>query len=282
MNTSSDKKTAREQEIEQWLAVRKEEGLRIDPETAEVMWTYGQTMDPYNLEGGDLPAELWQVGREYFARAPESRIWVHFGDLPKAVEKALWAKHSSQLAFPAGLGEIPKTTRLAKLVKRLESEAQAIRTGDLKGAEDREHFAAELRALIGSPIEKRLEDAMEVALKAPEEVFAIIKTKTDALHDAAIVSRRDAAAFLEEAIEICTAERTKNMIGDELLSIVTKVGYHPLTPEEQAIWDALSAAEKKAAEIAALRVVMDAMVAKGEVFRIGDRYCAVGENDPPN
>ena len=30
-------------------------------------------------------------------------MWVHFGDLPEATCEALWKKHSSQLAFPAGL-----------------------------------------------------------------------------------------------------------------------------------------------------------------------------------
>ena len=30
-----------------WLAVRKEAGLKIDPETAEVAWTYGLGDDPY-------------------------------------------------------------------------------------------------------------------------------------------------------------------------------------------------------------------------------------------
>ena len=32
-----------------WLASRKEAGLKIDPETAEVEWTYAQTLDPYGV-----------------------------------------------------------------------------------------------------------------------------------------------------------------------------------------------------------------------------------------
>jgi hypothetical protein len=36
------KKTAAEKaEVEEWLAIRKEEALKIDPETAEVDWSYG-------------------------------------------------------------------------------------------------------------------------------------------------------------------------------------------------------------------------------------------------
>jgi hypothetical protein len=36
-------------DAEQWLAIRKEAGLKIDPETAEVYWTYAQTEDPYGI-----------------------------------------------------------------------------------------------------------------------------------------------------------------------------------------------------------------------------------------
>jgi hypothetical protein len=44
------KKTAAEKaEIEQWLAIRKKEALKIDPETAEVGWWYAQTLDPYGV-----------------------------------------------------------------------------------------------------------------------------------------------------------------------------------------------------------------------------------------
>ena len=35
--------------LDQWLAIRKEAGLKIDPATAEVMWTYGYTLDPYGV-----------------------------------------------------------------------------------------------------------------------------------------------------------------------------------------------------------------------------------------
>jgi hypothetical protein len=83
-------------------ASRKEAGLKIDPETAEVEWTYAQTLDPYGVYP-ELPEEYWQVGREYFARFPGSDVWVWFGDLPDAIRSALWEKHKSKLAFPAGL-----------------------------------------------------------------------------------------------------------------------------------------------------------------------------------
>ena len=90
-----------------WLAIRKEAGLKIDPETAEVEWTYAQTLDPYGVYH-DLPEEYWQVGREYFVRSPGSDVWVWFGDLPDAIRSALWEKHESKLAFPAGLFDAPR------------------------------------------------------------------------------------------------------------------------------------------------------------------------------
>ena len=44
METETDQMT-----VEQWLATRKEAGLKIDPETAEVDWIYAQTLDPYGV-----------------------------------------------------------------------------------------------------------------------------------------------------------------------------------------------------------------------------------------
>ena len=72
--------TVDELPIEQWLQVRKEEGRKIDPDTAAVMWNYAQILDPYGVYP-DLPEECQQVGREYFARSPGSDIWVSFHDL---------------------------------------------------------------------------------------------------------------------------------------------------------------------------------------------------------
>ena len=98
----SVEKTSAARELEQWLAVRKDIGLKIDPKTAEVDWTYAQTLDPYGV-GPELPEEYQQVGRAYFARSPGGDIWVWFGDLPEAIRDALWQKHKRKLAFPAEL-----------------------------------------------------------------------------------------------------------------------------------------------------------------------------------
>jgi hypothetical protein len=81
---------AKKKRKQQWLAIRKEAGLKIDPETAEVFWEHGQVPDPYGLY--DLTDEEYCVGRNYFARAPGSDVWVSFDDLPDAVCDRLWAR----------------------------------------------------------------------------------------------------------------------------------------------------------------------------------------------
>ena len=100
-DTPVKKKTASEKaEDEQWLAIRKEAGLKIDPETAEVDWAYAQTLDPYGVyDEWELPEENHQVGREYFARSPGSDIWVSFVDLPDGVREKLWGKASLPACF---------------------------------------------------------------------------------------------------------------------------------------------------------------------------------------
>jgi hypothetical protein len=89
-------------DIDQWLAVRKAEGKKIDPRTAEVMWAYAWVCDPYGVLD-EIPEELKCAGRAYFARNPESDIWVCFDDLPKETYDVLWEAHKHKLAFPAGL-----------------------------------------------------------------------------------------------------------------------------------------------------------------------------------
>jgi hypothetical protein len=86
------------EETKQWLALRKEAGLKIDPETCELLWVFAQTLDPYGVYD---PAKLEaagcsQVGREYFARSSESDGWVHYLDLPDATEKILWEKRGTE------------------------------------------------------------------------------------------------------------------------------------------------------------------------------------------
>jgi hypothetical protein len=74
-----------------WHALLKIAGRQIDPEHAEIRWRFGQVVDPYGLSP-DVPAECDCVGRCYFARAAGSRVWIEFGDLPKATREALWMR----------------------------------------------------------------------------------------------------------------------------------------------------------------------------------------------
>jgi hypothetical protein len=97
-------------EVVEWLATRKEAGLRIDPETAEARWEHGQVCDPYGVDP-NLPEEYQCIGRNYFARSPGSNVWVSFYDLPEVTRVALWKKHQSKLSFPAGLLDVPPWDR---------------------------------------------------------------------------------------------------------------------------------------------------------------------------
>jgi hypothetical protein len=83
--TTVESKEQVELTTEEWLAIRKEAGLRIDPATAKVTWCWAQVMDPYGI----YPHEAYCIGREYFARSPHSDVLVNFGDLPKGTVTAL-------------------------------------------------------------------------------------------------------------------------------------------------------------------------------------------------
>ena len=62
--------------------------------------------DPYGIYP-NLPHQWDCFGRTYFARSPNSEVWVSFDDLPKATREVLWQRHKQGLAFPAGLEDIP-------------------------------------------------------------------------------------------------------------------------------------------------------------------------------
>jgi hypothetical protein len=71
-----------------WLAARKEAALKIDPSTAKVICVRGQGLDPYGVE--NLSEEYrGYICKHWFARAPDSDVWVSFDDLPEETRKAL-------------------------------------------------------------------------------------------------------------------------------------------------------------------------------------------------
>src|SRR5262245_56574017 len=89
----SDRTQARKK---QWLSVRLEEGLKIDPDTAEVSWAHGSVRDPYGLY--DLTYEEDSIVQNCFARSPGSDVWVSVCDLPKAACNRLLARVSAEAA----------------------------------------------------------------------------------------------------------------------------------------------------------------------------------------
>jgi hypothetical protein len=62
-----------ESDVEQWHAIRKEAGLKINPKSAEVECRYAQTLDPYGIYP-DLPEECQQVGRETSPDPPKRHM----------------------------------------------------------------------------------------------------------------------------------------------------------------------------------------------------------------
>jgi hypothetical protein len=99
---------AEEQDVDQWLAIRKEAGPRIDPEVAEVGSRHAYTIDPYGV-CSDIPEEAQTFGREWFARSPRSDVWVLFDDLSGETQAALWEPNGRR---NQGKGK-GKTTRTA-------------------------------------------------------------------------------------------------------------------------------------------------------------------------
>jgi hypothetical protein len=79
--------------MEQIRASRREAGLHIEPETAEV--TKGLIEEfYYGVE--DSPRGGSPLDWEDFARAPESDIWVAFEDLPAATRETLSARQRAR------------------------------------------------------------------------------------------------------------------------------------------------------------------------------------------
>ena len=72
--------------VEQWLQIREDEGLKIDPATAEVITEFVNLANPYGIYT-DVQGEC--IGQVQFARRPESNVWVEFYDLPESTCDAI-------------------------------------------------------------------------------------------------------------------------------------------------------------------------------------------------
>jgi hypothetical protein len=104
--------TVDEEYVKQWLAIRQEAGLRIDPEVAEVGSWHAYTVDPYGV-CPDLPEEARTHGRESFARSPRSDVWVLSDDLPGTTLTAL-SEQSGRRKQGKGRGQTTKAARSKK------------------------------------------------------------------------------------------------------------------------------------------------------------------------
>jgi len=87
-----DKFQAAEREYDQareaYFTVVKEAGAKIDPATVERLWDYGSVIDPYGT-GLVGPDDEDNIGRNYFVRAPGTKLWIHEDDLPAQTRMAL-------------------------------------------------------------------------------------------------------------------------------------------------------------------------------------------------
>ena len=78
-----------------------EAGLSIDPDSAEVMWSWGDCRS-LRVDTEFLPT-LDSMDACSSRALPGSDIWVSFYDLPGCVSDTLLKRHGSALYFPAGL-----------------------------------------------------------------------------------------------------------------------------------------------------------------------------------
>ena len=107
MTQTPNETTGDQISVDEWLAIRKEVGLTIDPRTAEVMWTFGYVIDPYGVYTHDLMEEEKCMGRIYFARSPGDEIWVDYGDLPEKTLAALRGSERERRSLEAYDDQVP-------------------------------------------------------------------------------------------------------------------------------------------------------------------------------
>jgi hypothetical protein len=85
-------------------AHRKEAGLKIDPETAEISWDKVNYFDPYG-ERPEISREYYSPVRGYFVCAPGTDDWIWCRDLPEATVAKLANRVSLSLANRVSLSE---------------------------------------------------------------------------------------------------------------------------------------------------------------------------------
>ncbi len=87
------------EELKDWVATRPAAGLAIDIETCGLGCWAAYDADPYGVRGDDLSDEMKQVGTNRWVRSPESRGWVHEGDLPSQKAAAMYDRITREYAL---------------------------------------------------------------------------------------------------------------------------------------------------------------------------------------
>ena len=85
--------------IKKFRERRREAGLKIDPDTAEICMVYREGCDPYDID--PLLSREFKGGpiKTWFVRSPGSDIWIEEGDLPAATLDALREKQKTSEDF---------------------------------------------------------------------------------------------------------------------------------------------------------------------------------------
>jgi hypothetical protein len=108
---------------------RRAAGRRINADTAEVWFEYGQTLDPYGERS--VSDDDYQIGRVFFAMDPIERIPVCFYDLDEPLRLALTAKRdqADREGWNAILNPDPTLleliSRVTSIPKQTDPEARA-------------------------------------------------------------------------------------------------------------------------------------------------------------
>ncbi len=87
-------------EIREWLAIRREEALKIDPENVEMCRHYRYNGDPYFVDP-NCPEEWCYLDKAYFVSTHGSEMWVWDGDLPEETRKRIWNRPLKPVSSPA-------------------------------------------------------------------------------------------------------------------------------------------------------------------------------------
>jgi hypothetical protein len=109
------------EEAQKWLAVREEELLKIDPDTAEACFDYGGNSDPYNFYP-KMPK--WARDRRDrrglldFVRRSDGEVWVWKGYLPKNTRNRLSRRFKRMQCGVPFIRDVTAATRPIRYYRR--------------------------------------------------------------------------------------------------------------------------------------------------------------------